>query len=77
MGDAVLAFFGAPVAHEDDPQRAVLAALDMVAAIGLFRQEIRKEMNIEFGVRIGITPGGGGGRRRIGPSDGYTAMATP
>jgi class 3 adenylate cyclase len=27
MGDAILAFFGAPVAHEDDPQRAVRAAL--------------------------------------------------
>ena len=28
MGDAILAFFGAPIAHEDDPQRAVLAGLD-------------------------------------------------
>ena len=33
QGDAMLAFFGAPVAHEDDPERAVRAALDMVAAI--------------------------------------------
>ena len=32
QGDAMLAFFGAPVAHEDDPERAVLAALDMLAA---------------------------------------------
>ena len=31
QGDAMLAFFGAPVAHEDDPERAILAALDMVA----------------------------------------------
>ena len=30
MGDAILAFFGAPIAHEDDPQRAVLAALGIV-----------------------------------------------
>ena len=30
MGDALLAFFGAPIAHEDDPQRAVWAGLDMV-----------------------------------------------
>src|SRR5688500_18776523 len=28
MGDAILAFFGAPIAHEDDPQRAVLAGLE-------------------------------------------------
>src|SRR5213594_5138682 len=33
MGDGVLAFFGAPVAHEDDPERAVRCGLDMVRAI--------------------------------------------
>ena len=33
MGDAILAFFGAPTAHEDDPQRAVMAGLEIVAAI--------------------------------------------
>src|SRR5881628_3493947 len=32
QGDAMVAFFGAPVAHEDDPERAILAALDMIAA---------------------------------------------
>ena len=32
MGDAVLAVFGAPVAHEDDPERALDAALDMLDA---------------------------------------------
>jgi class 3 adenylate cyclase len=57
MGDAVLAFFGAPVAHEDDPQRAVLAALDMLASVGAFADEIRKEMGIEFGIRVGINTG--------------------
>ena len=31
VGDAVLAVFGAPVAHEDDPERALRAALDMQA----------------------------------------------
>ena len=40
MGDAILAFFGAPVAHEDDPERAVLAGLDIVEGIGTFRDEI-------------------------------------
>ena len=30
VGDAVMAVFGAPVAHEDDPQRALDAALDML-----------------------------------------------
>ncbi|MGX5843200.1 adenylate/guanylate cyclase domain-containing protein [Mesorhizobium sp. ArgA1] len=31
IGDALLALFGAPVAHEDDPERALRAALDMIA----------------------------------------------
>jgi adenylate cyclase len=31
MGDAILAFFGPPIAHEDDPQHAVLAGLEIVA----------------------------------------------
>ncbi len=57
MGDAVLAFFGAPIAHEDDPQRAVLAALDMLASIGLFAEEVHREMGIEFAIRVGINTG--------------------
>src|SRR6202171_6733084 len=32
MGDGLLALFGAPVAHEDDPERAVRAGLDVMAA---------------------------------------------
>ena len=38
LGDAVLAFFGTPLAHENDPERAILAALelrDAVQALGL------------------------------------------
>ena len=33
MGDGLLAFFGAPVAHEDDPERAVRCGLEMVRAV--------------------------------------------
>jgi class 3 adenylate cyclase/tetratricopeptide (TPR) repeat protein len=47
IGDAVMALFGAPVAHEDDPERAVRAAL----AIRDFAMEERLEL------RIGITTG--------------------
>jgi len=57
MGDAVLAFFGAPTAHEDDPLRAVLAGLDIVNGIQSFRQQISSEFDLDFNVRVGINTG--------------------
>ena len=57
MGDAILAFFGAPVAHEDDPERAVLAGLNIVEGIGTFRDEIAREYGLDFKVRVGINTG--------------------
>ena len=57
MGDAILAFFGAPVAHEDDPQRAILAGLDIVEGIGPFREQIKREYGLDFNVRVGINTG--------------------
>ena len=38
LSDALLAYFDAPMAHEDDPERAVLTALSMVESIGPFRE---------------------------------------
>lgn len=57
MGDGILAFFGAPVAHEDDPQRAVLAALDIIKAVEAFSTRIKAEHGFDFEVRIGINTG--------------------
>ena len=57
MGDAILAFFGAPTSHEEDPQRAVLAGLDIVSSIGPFRAQIKKEYGFDFNVRVGINTG--------------------
>jgi class 3 adenylate cyclase/tetratricopeptide (TPR) repeat protein len=54
IGDAVFALFGAPRAHEDDPERAVraaLAALDAVADLNAARPEL------DLHVRIGVTTG--------------------
>ncbi len=39
LGDAVLAFFGAPVAHEDDPARALHAALDMLSCCAVLNEQ--------------------------------------
>ena len=57
LGDALLAFFGAPVAHEDDPVRAVRAALDMLQIAREYGSEVRERYGVEFAVRIGLNTG--------------------
>ena len=57
MGDGVLAFFGAPVAHEDDPERAVRCGLDMVRAIDELGAAQRTLGASDLRVRVGINTG--------------------
>ena len=57
QGDAMLAFFGAPVAHEDDPERAVRAALDMIESVAAFTRELKTDRGIDFRIRAGIDTG--------------------
>ncbi|HEY0069880.1 MAG TPA: BREX system ATP-binding domain-containing protein [Chloroflexia bacterium] len=57
MGDAILAFFGAPIGHEDDPQRAVMAALDIVEGIKEYRQQIKRSYGFDLSLRVGINTG--------------------
>jgi class 3 adenylate cyclase len=57
LGDSLLAFFGAPVAHEDDPQRAVQAALEIIAAIRPYSQEVRQSHGVDFAMRVCINTG--------------------
>jgi class 3 adenylate cyclase/tetratricopeptide (TPR) repeat protein len=57
MGDAILAFFGAPIAHEDDPRRAVLAALDIVDEFSDFCRQVQARWQIDINVRVGINTG--------------------
>ncbi len=57
MGDAILALFGASFAHEDDPQRAILAGLDMLEGIGPFCECIKREYGLDFNIRVGINTG--------------------
>lgn len=57
LGDAVMATFGAPVAHDDDPRRAVLAALEMQSALSRFNAQLRKQIGCELEMRIGINTG--------------------
>jgi class 3 adenylate cyclase len=57
QGDAMLAFFGAPVAHEDDPERAIFAALDMLDATEEFARQLKATHGIDFRIRAGINSG--------------------
>lgn len=57
-GDGVLALFGAPRAHEDDPERAVRAAMQATEELGVYALEVERAFGIaEFGVRVGVETG--------------------
>jgi class 3 adenylate cyclase/tetratricopeptide (TPR) repeat protein len=57
MGDAILAFFGAPIAHEDDPQRAVLAGLEIAQGLRPYREQIKARWGLDLDVRVGVNTG--------------------
>jgi adenylate cyclase len=56
-GDAVLAVFGIPQAHEDDPERAVRAALAVRDGFDAFTERVQGRHGAEVGLRIGINTG--------------------
>jgi predicted ATPase/class 3 adenylate cyclase len=56
-GDGFMALFGAPVAHEDAPQRAVSAALAIRDAVTRFSEEVRRRQGLELFVRVGVHTG--------------------
>jgi class 3 adenylate cyclase len=65
LGDGLLAFFGAPVAHEDDPMRAVRAGLGIVDALALRRAGPlggRPDLQVRVGINSGEVVVGGMGR---------------
>src|SRR2546425_544694 len=59
IGDAVMAVFGEPIAHEDDPDRAIRAALDMQVALARFNQRrlAQDPAANRLQMRIGINTG--------------------
>jgi class 3 adenylate cyclase len=57
LGDALVAFFGAPVIHEDDPIRAVKAALDILGLAKGYAADVRQEYGIDFSVRACLNTG--------------------
>jgi class 3 adenylate cyclase/tetratricopeptide (TPR) repeat protein len=57
IGDAVMAVFGIPVVHEDDPLRAVRAALDMRARLAGLNEELESQWGVRLAIRIGLNTG--------------------
>src|SRR5580765_3064018 len=72
VGDAVLAVFGVPEAHEDDSLRACRAALEMQARLAALNEEFVRRFGTRIALRIGVNTGEvvtgdgrrGGSRRR-------------
>lgn len=56
-GDGLMAFFGAPVSHEDDPERAVRAGLEILNGIEQLQESIRQDYDEDFNLRIGVNTG--------------------
>ena len=61
LGDGVLAYFGYPRAHEDDAERAVRAALDMLGTLArdfaALNATLEAERGVRFAARIGVHTG--------------------
>ena len=72
IGDNVMAVFGAPVAHEDDPERAVRAGLAMQVAMERLNEKHAPQSEVNFMLRVGINTGEVLAGRM---GDGYTGYA--
>jgi class 3 adenylate cyclase/tetratricopeptide (TPR) repeat protein len=57
IGDNVMAVFGAPIAHEDDAERAVRAASAMQAAMAELNRSAGADFGVELSLRVGVNTG--------------------
>lgn len=57
IGDAIMAFWGAPLRREDDALQSVLSGLDMIDAVSLFNERQKAAGGPEFHIGIGINYG--------------------
>ncbi|MCG3141869.1 MAG: hypothetical protein HDKAJFGB_03204 [Anaerolineae bacterium] len=63
VGDAIVALFGAPAAHEDDPLQACRAALEMLDAIEHLNAARNTNLGLHIGINSGMVLAGGVGSR--------------
>ena len=57
LGDGIFALFGAPIAHEDHPQRALYAALQMQEEMQGYGDQVRLKHGVPLQMRVGINTG--------------------
>jgi class 3 adenylate cyclase len=75
IGDEIMAVFGAPQAHEDDPERAVRCALEMQRNLAAYSHQLERDRGVKLGMRVGVNTGEvvagivGGGRGTHLPRD--------
>ncbi len=59
IGDEIMALFGAPVAHENDPERALRAALEMMESLAAFNSARGTDLGLHVGINTGLVIAGG------------------
>lgn len=64
IGDEIMALFGAPVTHENDPERAMHAALELLQTIRNFNQSHDSKLDLHIGMNSGLVLAGG-----LGPDE--------
>lgn len=57
LGDGILIYFGYPIAHEDDSQRSVRAALGIIEAVGKLKTRCIENRCLKLAVRLGVHTG--------------------
>jgi eukaryotic-like serine/threonine-protein kinase len=71
IGDCIMVLFGAPRAHEDDPERAVRCAIEMIDHLAKVNRTLKRPLGMRIGINSGeVVAGGVGGAKRMD----YTVM---
>lgn len=65
LGDGVMILFGAPVTHEDDSERAMRCAIEIVTSVHKIREELNEDIKIKVSINSGyVISGYTGGTRK-------------
>ena len=74
VGDEVMALFGAPITHENDAERALMAAMNMRDIVTSYGEEIALQLDVHIGINTGkVSVGSIGGQKLLN----YTVMGDP